>query len=92
MKMEPSGNLAGPSLLHSSGCVLSRFGRVRLFVTLRSIPSQAPLYMGFSKQEYCRGLPCPPPGDLPNPGIEPVSPALQADSLTSEPPGRALAR
>ena len=41
---------------------------------------------GFSRQEYWSGLPCPPPGDLPNPGIEPRSPALQADSLLSEPP------
>ena len=92
MKMEPSGNLAGPSLLHSSGRVLSHFSRVRLFMTLRSIPSQASLSMGFSRQEYWRGLPCPPPGDLPNQGTESVSPALQADSLTSEPPGRAVAR
>ena len=42
--------------------------------------------MGFSRQEYWRGLPFPSPGDLPNPGIEPGSPALQADSLLSEPP------
>ena len=41
---------------------------------------------GFSRQEYCSGLPCPPPGDCPNPGIEPRSPALQADSLLPEPP------
>ena len=40
---------------------------------------------GFSRQEYWSGLPCPPPGDLPNPGIEPRSPALQVDSLLSEP-------
>ena len=44
------------------------------------------LSMGFSRQEYWSGLPCPPPGDLPNPGIQPTSPALQADSLPSEPP------
>ena len=44
--------------------------------------------MGFSRQEYWNGLPCPPPGDLPNPGIEPRSPALQVDSLLSEPPGK----
>jgi len=44
--------------------------------------------MGFSRQEYWSGLPCPPPGDLPNPGIEPRSPALQVDSLQSEPPGK----
>ena len=43
---------------------------------------------GFSQQEYWSGLPCPPPGDLPNPGTEPRSPALQADSLPSEPPGK----
>ena len=45
---------------------------------------------GFSRQGYCSGLPCPPPGDLPNPGIEPRSPALQGDSLLSEPPGKPL--
>ena len=43
---------------------------------------------GFSSQGYWSGLPCPPPGDLPNPGIEPRSPALQADSLPTEPPGK----
>ena len=43
--------------------------------------------MGFSRQEYWSGLPFPPPGDLPNPGIEPRSPALQVDSLPAEPPG-----
>ena len=47
---------------------------------------QAPLSMGFSRQEYWNGLPFPSPGDLPNPGIKLVSPALQADSLPSEPP------
>ena len=44
--------------------------------------------MGFSRQEYWSGLPFPSPGDLPNPGIEPKSPALQADALTPEPPGK----
>ena len=43
---------------------------------------------GLSKQEYCCGLPCPPPGDPPNPGMEPRSPALQVDSLLAEPPGK----
>ena len=43
---------------------------------------------GFSRQKYWNALPCPPPGDLPNPGIEPRSPALQVDSLPSEPPGK----
>ena len=46
--------------------------------------------MGFSRQEYWSGLPFPSPGDLPNPGIEPRSPALQADALPSEPPGKPL--
>ena len=48
------------------------------------VAQQAPLSMGFSRQEYCRGLPSPPPGDLSNPGIEPGSLALQADSLLTE--------
>ena len=48
---------------------------------------QAPLSLGFSRQEYWSGLPFPSPGDLPDPGIEPVSSALEADSLPSEPPG-----
>ena len=46
--------------------------------------------MGFSRQEHRSGLPCPPPGDLPNPGIKPRSPSLQADSLPSEPPGKPM--
>ena len=49
---------------------------------------QVPLSMGFSRQEYWSGLPCPPPGDLPNPGIESRSPTLQADSLLTEPSGK----
>ena len=52
-----------------------------------TVAHQAPLSMGFSRQEYWNGLPCPPPGDLPSPRIEPRSPALKADSLSSEPPG-----
>ena len=67
--------------------MLSHFSRVQLFLTLWTVASQAPLSMGFSRQEYWSGLPCPPPGDLPNPGIDPESPALQADSLHLEPPG-----
>ena len=46
--------------------------------------------MGFSRQEYWSGLPFPSPGNLPNPGIEPGSPALQADSLPAEPPGKPM--
>ena len=52
-----------------------RFSCVQLFVTPWTVGHQAPLSMGFSKQEYLNGLPCPPPGDLPDPGIEPSSPA-----------------
>ena len=62
--------------------------RIRLFVTPWTAAYQAPLSMGFSRQEYWSGLPFPSPGDLPDPGIEPGSPALQADALTSEPPGK----
>ena len=55
--------------------------RVRLFVAPRTVAHQAPLSMGLSGQEYWSELPCPSLGDLPDPGIEPESPALQADSL-----------
>ena len=69
-------------------CMLTRFSRVHLCVTPWTVAHQAPLSMGFSRQEYWSRLPCPPPEDLPNPGIESRSPALQADSLPSEPPGK----
>ena len=62
--------------------------RIRLFATPWTVAYQASLSMGFSRQEYWSGLPFPSPGDLPNPGIEPGSPALEADALTSEPPGK----
>ena len=62
--------------------------RVRLFATPWTVAYQAPLSMGFSKQECWSGLPFPSPGDLPDPGIEPGSPSLQADALPSEPPGK----
>ena len=64
--------------------------RVRLFATPWTIAYQAPLSMGFSRQECWSGLPFLSPGDLPDPGIEPGSPALQADALSSEPPGKPL--
>ena len=63
---------------------------VRLFATPWTIAHQDPPSMGFSRQEYWSGLPFPSPGDVPDPGIEPRSPALQADTLTSEPPGKPL--
>ena len=62
--------------------------RVRLFATPWTVAYQALPSMGFSRQEYWSGLPFPSPGDLPDSGIEPGSPALQADALTSEPPGK----
>ena len=57
-------------------------------VTSRTVARQTPLSMGFSRQEYWSGLPCPPPGDLPNPGIELRSPTLQVDSLPCELPSK----
>ena len=59
--------------------------RVRLFATLWTGAHQAPQSIGFSRQEYWSRLPFPSPGDLPDPGIKPRSPTLQADTLTSEP-------
>ena len=66
--------------------MLSHFSHVQLFVTPWTVACQAPLSMGFSKQEYWSGLPCPPPGDLPNPGTEPeslMSPALAGGFFTT---------
>ena len=62
--------------------------RVQLFETPWTVTYQALLSMGFSRQEYWSGLPFPSPGDLPDPAIEPRSPALQADSLPCKPPGK----
>ena len=64
--------------------------RVQLFATPRTVAYQAPPSMGCSRQKYWSGLPLPSPQDLPNPGIEPRSPALQADALPSEPPGKPI--
>ena len=64
--------------------VLNHFSHVQLFATLWTVVHEAPLSKGFSRQEYWSGLPCPPPGGLPDPEIEPaspVTPALQVDSL-----------
>ena len=66
--------------------MLSCFSGVQLFATLWLVACQAPLSMGFSRQEYWNGLPCPPPGDLLNPGIEPASftsPALAGRFFTT---------
>ena len=70
--------------MYTCMCACSDFSPVWLFATLWTVAHQALLSPGFSKQKYWSGLPCPPPGDLPDPGIEPestVSPALRVDSL-----------
>ena len=61
---------------------------VQLFVTLWTVIHQAPLSLGFSMQKYLSELPFPPPRDLPNPRIEPGSPALAGGFFTTEPPGK----
>ena len=64
--------------------------RVQLFATPWTVAYHAPPSMGFSRQEYWSGGPFPSPQDLPHPGIKPRSPALQADSLLSEPPEKPM--
>ena len=76
---------------NTSACVLSHFSFVQLFATLRTAACQPPLSMGFSRRGYWSELPCPPPGVLPNPGIEPksfMSPALVDRFFTLVPPGK----
>ena len=76
--------------IHIYACMHAQLlQHVQLFAVPWTEACQAPLSMGFSRQEYWSGLPCPPPGNLPNPGIKPaspVTPALQTDSLPTEPP------
>ena len=77
-------HLIGIKYIHICACVLSHFSCVQFFLTPYTVVHQAPPSMGFSRQEHWSGLPCPPPRNLPDPGIEPmfpVSPALQVDSL-----------
>ena len=72
-------------------CVVSGFSHARLFVTLWTVAHKVPLSVGFSRQEYWSGLPCPPPGDLLHSESKPSSPAssaLQADFLPTEPLGK----
>ena len=68
--------------------VVKLLSRDRLFATPWTVAYKAPPSMGFSRQQYWSGLPFPSPGDLPDSGIEPGSPALQADALPSKPPGK----
>ena len=67
---------------------MNSLSRVRLFVTPWTVAYQALRFMGYSREEYWSGLPFPSPGDLPDPGIEPGSPVLQADTLPSELSGK----
>ena len=67
-------------------CVCYLLSYVQLLATPWIVAHQAPLSMGFPRQEYWSGLPFPPPGDLPDPGIKPEPPVLWAESLPSEPP------
>ena len=88
---ELAGTTEVPSILAAAADMLSHFSHVRLFSISWTVAHQAPLSMGISRQEYWSGSPCPPPGDLPDPGNEPaspVSPALRVDSLPTEPPGK----
>ena len=78
-----------PHLNHT--CMLSDFSRVQLFATLCTVACQASLSMGFSRQGCWSGLPCPPPGDLPDPGIKPayfMSSALEGGFIIPPPPGK----
>ena len=69
-------------------CLCAYVSCVQLFAVPWTAACQAPLFMEFSRQKYCNGLLFPSPGDLPNPEIEPGSPALLAYSLPSERPGK----
>ena len=71
-------------------CVPNSFSCILLFVTPWTVAWQAPLFMGFSRQEYWSAEPFPSPGDLHDPGIKIQSPALQADFLPSELPGKPI--
>ena len=70
----------------SDGCLVAKL--CTTIVTPSTVACQVPLSLGFSRQEYWSGLPFPSPGDLPNPGIELRSPALQVDSLLTELQGK----
>ena len=78
---------------HASSCenyvvIVRLLSHVQLFVTPWTAACQAPLFMGFPRQEFWSGLPFPSPRDLPDPGIEPTSPALAGAFFATEPPGK----
>ena len=72
-------------LRHTCVCIVQPLSRVQLFATPWTLACQAPLSMGFPKEEYWSGLPLPPPGDPPSPGMEPLSPALAGRFSTLSP-------
>ena len=82
------GDLPYPGVPCIESEVMKSLSHVQLFAIPWTVVYQASLSMGFSRQEYWSGLPCPSPRDLPDLGIELTSPAFQADSLLSEPPGK----
>ena len=91
--MQGVSSEGGPQRAQGSFCsvaVLVTQLCLRLCATPQTVARQAPLSMGFSRQECWSGLPFPSPEDLPDPGIKPGSPAWQAESLLSEPQGRSL--
>ena len=87
-RQEHWSGLPFPFPMHESEVKVMSLSHVGLVATPWTAAYQDPLSMGFCRQEYWSGLPFPSPGDLPNPGTEPRSPALQAGSLLSEPPGK----
>ena len=70
--------------------VVQSLSCAQIFVTSWTVACQTPLSMAFPRQEYWKGLPFPPPGDLPDPGIKPASPALAGGFFTTQPPGKPL--
>ena len=81
-------SISTTELLNMACAVLSRSVTSNSLQPLGLEPARLLCSWGFSRQEYWNGLPCPPPGDLPKPGIQPKSPTLQADSLPSKPLGK----
>ena len=75
-------------IMYVSAQLLNLVQLFQVFATPGTVAHQAPLSMGFSTQEYWSGLPFPSPGDLPNPGIKPPTPAFTNGFFTTEPPGK----
>ena len=89
-EMHPRVNVHAVDVACTVGMCVCVLSRVQLFVTPWTVAHQAPRSMGFSRQEYWSGLPLPIPRDLPNTGIEPMSPALAGGFFTTVPPGKPL--